>query len=162
MGCNTRIVNNGLNQYTELLYYNKSLGDADTYINTITKGDNVDINKMDVYPMLNININNATFPSEGTISFSVELACLAIRDINKEVVTDKFWEQDNEVDNLNECLASLNRIWRILDRDFTERNITIEGAPTLEAVENKGKNLLDGWNMTFDVILPNVTLNLCS
>ena len=155
-------MSNGLNQYSELLNYIKELGEGDAYINTITKGDNVDINKMDVYPMLNININTATFPSEGTILFSVELACLAIRDINKEVVTDKFWQQDNEVDNLNETLASLNRIWRIMDRDFLERNITIEGAPSLEAIIFDNKNLLDGWSMTFDVELPNVTLSLCN
>ena len=155
-------MSNGLNQYSELLNYIKELGDGDAYINTITKGDNIDINKMDVYPMLNVNINTATFPSEGTISFSVELACLAIRDINKEVVTDKFWQQDNEVDNLNETLASLNRIWRIMDRDFLERNITIEGAPSLEAIIFDNKNLLDGWSMTFDVELPNVTLSLCN
>lgn len=152
---------NGLNQYSELLNYIKQLGEQDSYINTITKGDNIDLNKMDVYPMLNVNINTATFPSEGTISFSVELACLAIRDINNEVVTDKFWEQDNEVDNLNSTLASLNRIWRIMNRDFTQNNITASDTPTLEAIVFSEKNLLDGWSMSFDVELPNVTLSLC-
>lgn len=150
-----------MNQYTELLYYIKALGEADPYINTINKGENIDLNKMDVYPLLNIDINSASFPSGGTISFEVVLSCLDIRDINKEVVNDKFWEQDNLVDNLNNTLASLNRIWRTMNRDFTDKNITASDAPALDAIEYSEKNLLDGWSMTLTVEMPNVEVNLC-
>ena len=117
---------------------------------------------MDVYPMLNININTATFPSEGTILFSVELACLAVRDINKEVVTDKFWEQDNEVDNHNETLATLNRIWRTMNRDFNDNNITASSNPSIEKITGEKTNYVDGWSMSFDVEMPNVEVDLCA
>ena len=151
-----------MNQYTQLLNYIKLLGENDPYINTITKGGEFDINKMDVYPLLNIDINTVSFPSSGTISFSVELVCLAIRDINKEVNTDKFWNNDNEADNLNETLATLNRIWRSMNRDFAKNNITASDNPSADAIIFDKKNLLDGWQMTFDVEMPNIEINLCA
>ena len=154
-------MSNGLNQYSELLLYIKSLGDEDTYINTILKGNAVDLNKIDIYPLLNIVIDGGSFPSDGTISFTVELECVAIRDINNEVVTDKFWEQDNEVDNHNETLAALNRIWRTMNRDFPKNNITASDTPTIEKITGEKKDYVDGWSMSFDVELPNVALSLC-
>ena len=155
-------MSNGLNQYTELLYKIKALGDSDDYINTILKGNAVDLNKIDIYPLLNIVIDGGSFPSDGTIEFNVVLECVAIRDINKEVVTDKFWEQDNLSDNLNETLATLNRIWRSLNRTFLEDNITASDAPTFTKIEGEKKDFVDGWSMSFDVELPNITLDLCN
>ena len=76
----------GLNQYSELLLYLKQLAEADSYVNTVTKGDNVELDKMTVFPSVHIDINSGTFPSGGTIQFTVELSCWAIRDINKEVI----------------------------------------------------------------------------
>lgn len=151
----------GLNQYSELLIYLKSLGVADTYINVVTKGENVELDKMTVFPSLHIDINSGTFPSSGTIQFTVELSCWDIRDINKEVNDDKFWSNDNETDNLNNTLAALNRIWRIMNRDFNENNITASDNPSIEAVKFDKKNLLDGWIMSFDVEMPNTTISLC-
>jgi len=151
----------GLNQYSELLIYLKSLGVADTYINVVTKGENIELDKMTVFPSLHIDINSGTFPSSGTIQFTVELSCWDIRDINKEVNDDKFWSNDNETDNLNNTLAALNRIWRIMNRDFNENNITASDNPSIEAVKFDKKNLLDGWIMSFDVEMPNTTISLC-
>ncbi len=155
-------MSNGLNQYTELLYKIKALGDSDDYINTILKGNAVDLNKIDIYPLLNIVIDGGSFPSDGTILFNVVLECVAIRDINKEVVTDKFWEQDNLSDNLNETMSALNRIWRSLNRTFEEDNITASDDPTFTKIEGEKKDFVDGWSLTFDVELPNITLDLCN
>ncbi len=153
-------MSNGLNQYTELLYKIKELADSDSYINTILKGNAIDLNKIDIYPLLNIVIDGGSFPSDGTIQFSGELECVAIRDINKEVSTDKFWEQDNLSDNLNETMAALNRIWRSLNRTFEEDNITASDTPTFTKIEGEKKDFVDGWVLSFDVELPNVTLCL--
>ncbi len=74
-----------MNQYSELLYYLKGLAENDPYINTVTKdsNDNIDLDKSNIFPMFNIDIAGGTFPSTNTISFAVELSCLAIRYINK-------------------------------------------------------------------------------
>ncbi len=149
-----------MNHYSELLYYIKSLVEQDSYINTITKGE-IDLNKENIFPLFNISILSGSFTNGQTINFNVELSCLDIRDINKEIVNDKFWEQDNEVDNHNETLACLNRVWLKMYRDFEQRNITASENPSLEIGTLEGKNLLDGWVLTFDVEMPNTTISLC-
>jgi hypothetical protein len=151
-----------MNHYSELLYYIKSLVEQDSYINTITKGEvNLDVNKENIFPLFNIAILSGSFTNGQTINFNVELTCLDIRDINKEIINDKFWEQDNEVDNHNETLACLNRVWLKMYRDFEQRNITASENPSLEIGTLEGKNLLDGWVLTFDVEMPNTTISLC-
>lgn len=152
-----------MNQYTQLLYFLKSFGDNDDYISTTTKAsdDNIDLNKANIFPLYNIEINSGAFTNGQTIIFNVILSCLDIRDINKEIVNDKFWEQDNEVDNHNETLAFLNKVWTSSHRNFEDNNITASLNPNLEKITYSDKNLLDGWQLTFDVELPNVDLSLC-
>lgn len=152
-----------MNQYSELLRYLRQLGEEDVFINTITQGDfaDVDIDKKNIFPLLHLSIGNASFPSHSVIRFDVQIGAFDIRDINKEVNEDKFNRNDNEQDNLNETLSSLNRIWLKMSKDFEENNITASDAPTLEIHTFSRKNLLDGWIMTFQVDLPNTTLSLC-
>lgn len=150
-----------MNQYTEVLYYIKSLGESDVFVNTITKGQEIDLNKGNIFPLLNIDINTGSFTNGQTIIFNIELSCLDIRDINKEIVDDKFWSNDNEVDNHNSTLATLNRLWLIMKRDFNENNITASENPPLQKITFSDKNLLDGWSLTFDLEIPNTTISLC-
>ena len=152
-----------MNHYSQLLYYLKNLGEADPFVNTITQGDfdKLDLNKSNIFPLLHINITGAGFTNGSTVTFSIQIGCFDIRDINKEIVTDKFWLQDNEVDNLNETLAVLNRLWGKMYKDFEDNNITANENPSLEPVTEAYTNLLDGWIMTFDVEMPNTTINLC-
>jgi hypothetical protein len=153
----------GLNQYSELLYFLKGLCEDHPLVNTVTKGkaENVDLNKTNIFPLVHITIEEARFTNGSTIIFPVTLEALAVRDINKEIVDDKFWGNDNEVDNHNETLSILNDVWTRMYRDFSERNITASENPTLTKIEFERSNILDGWGMTFDVELPNITLSLC-
>lgn len=152
-----------LNQYTELLFFIKSLGEADPFVNTITQGEieRIDLAKGNIFPLLHIIITGASFTNGQTVVFNVELAALQQRDINNEESTDKFFQQDNEVDNLNEMLAVLNRIWTNMLREFADNNIIASEDPTLEIVTQYKANLLDGWILSFDVTVPNTTLSLC-
>lgn len=156
-----------LNQYTELLYYIKSLAEDDIFVNTVTQGEiqDIDLDKGNIFPLIHVAITNANFNNGRTITFSVEIASLAVRDkvneVNNLTGIDKFWKQDNEVDNMNETLATLNRMWLIMYRDFDDNNITSSENPTLTPLYMTNKNLLDGWLMTFDIEVPNTTINLC-
>ncbi len=153
-----------MNHYTELLSYIKQLAEGDNYINTVTKDAPADLDlfKANIFPLFNVDIVSGSIKPQ-TIMFRVELSCFALRDINKEVLTDKFWKQDNEVDNHNETAATLNRMWKIMYRDFNKNNITTltDEAP-IDKVDSEGKNLHDGWSMVFDVEMPNTELNLCA
>ena len=152
-----------MNQYTELLNYFKSLCENDVFINTFTQGDtsDYDLDKGNIFPVCNIDILSANFPNPQTISFSVQIACMQLRDSNKTREDDKFWLQDNKVDNLNETLASLNRMWQIMFKDFEDRKISAEITSSIDEVTEWNKNLVDGWLMNVDIIMPNVTVNLC-
>lgn len=152
-----------MNQYTELLRYIKSIADSDVFINTVTQGklDDKDKYKMDIYPLLHIQVNSGNLSNGKVINFDVILECAQVRDENKEIVNDKFFENDNEVDNHNETLAALNRLWNIMYKDFEKVNITSSEDPTLTKFSDAGTNILDGWGLEFTVEVPNTTLNLC-
>ena len=152
-----------MNQYSELLYYIKSLADADELVNTITKGDfeKVDLDKKNIFPLVHINITDGGFTNGSVVRFGVQIGAFDIRDINKELQTDKFFEQDNEVDNHNLTFAILNRMWLQMYVDFEKNNITASENPSLEIQTFTRGNLLDGWILTFEVEVPNTTINLC-
>ena len=153
-----------MNAYTEVLRYIKSLGEDDVFINTVTKTGGVDLDtyKGNIFPILDIFITSGSFPSNSMIRYTIELTCVDLRDINKEINTDKFWNNDNEVDNLNETQAVLNRIWLLMVKDFANNNITASTDPTIDPIIYEGKNIYDGWRLTFDVDVPNTDINLCS
>ena len=150
-----------MNQYSQLLYYIKALGESDEFINTITKGEDIDLDKANIFPLLNIEINGGSFTNGSTLVFNVELNALDIRDVNKEVSTNKFWLNSNDVDNHNEMLAVLNRIWTKMLKDFDNNNITASESPSFIKITDENTNRLDGWTLTFDVEMPNTTLRLC-
>jgi len=152
-----------MNQYSELLYYIKSLADADELVNTITKGDfeKLDLDKKNIFPLVHINITDGGFTNGSVVRFGVQIGAFDIRDINKELQTDKFFEQDNEVDNHNLTFAILNRMWLQMFVDFEKNNITASENPSLEIQTFTRGNLLDGWILTFEVEVPNTTINLC-
>jgi len=152
-----------MNQYSEILYYIKSLAEADEFVNTITKGDfeKLDLDKKNIFPLVHINITDGGFTNGSVVKFGVQIGAFDIRDINKEVQTDKFWEQDNEVDNHNLTFAILNRMWLKMFTDFEKKNITASENPSLEIQTFTRGNLLDGWILTFEVEIPNITINLC-
>lgn len=152
-----------MNAYTELLRYIKQLGEADLFVKKVTRGNpsKIDLNKTTIFPLLHIDIVNSSFPSQGVIRFNVDISCLDIRMINKEINTDEFHDNDNEDDNFNETLAVLNRIWLLMLKDFEEKNITAEITADLEKIEESEQNLLDGWRMNIDVDVPNTVISLC-
>lgn len=153
-----------LNHYSELLIYIKSLADADPFINTVTQGsfDKLDLDKGNIFPILHIMITGGSFTNGQTIKLNVEILALQQRDINNEERTDKFWGQDNEVDNLNEMLAVLNRMWIAMFSDFVENDIIASEDPTLDIIEPETTtNLIEGWQMVFEVEMPNTSLSLC-
>ena len=148
-----------MNQLSELYKYFKQLADADDLVNKVMKS--ADLNKETIFPLVNIDIQGGAFTNGSTINFNVELSCFNIRDMNKEVITDDFWGQDDEVDNHNLALAVLNRIWLTMWTDFEKTNLTASENPTFELGSFEGSKLLDGARLTFTVETPNTIIDLC-
>jgi hypothetical protein len=150
-----------MNQLTQLYYYLKQLAEADTLVNSVMKTIDIDLKKEVMYPLVNINIISGAFTNGQTLQFNIELACFNQRDINKEINTDDFWGQDNEVDNHNLAIGVLNRMWLKMYTDFEENNITSSENPTFELGSFEGAKLVDGARLTFVIEVPNTELSLC-
>lgn len=151
-----------MNSYTQILYYIKSLGELDPFVENVTQGElnKSQLDKKNLYPLLHIDIGNASFPADSVIQYNIELTCVTNRNTNKEILTDKFWKQDNEVDNFNETMAVLNRLWLLMLKDFEDNNITASENPNLNKITEAYGNSVDGWMLTFDIQVPNTEINL--
>lgn len=148
-----------MNQLTELYSYIKQIAEADNQVNKVTKKQ--DLAKETIFPLVNVIIESGGFTNGSTINFNIELSCFDIRDINKEIQTDDFWGQDNEVDNHNLAIAVLNRMWLTMYTDFEDNNITASENPTFELGSFEAPKLLDGARLTFTVEVPNTIISLC-
>lgn len=154
-----------LNQYSQLYATLKEIAESNPMVNTVTKGEieKLDLDKNNIFPLVHIHIGNAQFVGGGrVIEFEVFVACLTERDINKEVITDKYWGQDNEADNHNETLAMLNQMWTTIYRRWDEASeISTDEDATLEKVTYAKGNILDGWEMSFNIQVEN-DFDLCT
>lgn len=152
-----------MNHYTELLIYLKGLFEKDPLVNVVGQGalDGSDIDKMTLFPLVNIEITGGSFTNGSSVNLGVTISAMTDRDINKDINTDRFWSNDNEVDNMNEMLAVLNRAWTTAYRDFEGSDIIATENPTLTPQIYKGKSILDGWSIDFDLEMPNQELSLC-
>ena len=153
-----------MNAYSQLLRYIKELVEQDEYITTVLNRvpEDFDWEKGNIFPIFNISALEGSLTSTATVLFSLELTCVDIRMINKEVVSDKFWDNDNSVDNHNATLASLASVWTKMNRDFVKNNITASDNPTINQIDFAGANLYDGWTMSFDVEMPIYEVSLCT
>ena len=153
-----------MNQYSELLRYIKKLGEDDVFINTVTQGNfsRIDLDKGNIFPLLHTTVLSAEFNNGATIVFNVEIAALQQRDTNKEINTDKFTNNDNQIDNLNEMLAVLNRLWLVMYTDFEDKGFIASENPSLDIIEPETQtNSIEGWRMVFNIEMPNEEISLC-
>lgn len=131
--------------------------DADQIVNTVTQGDifQVDLSKQTIFPLTHIMVNSSTL-SDNTMSFNISVIAMDIVDISKSEVTDVFQENNNELDVLNTQHAVLNRCYQqMLHGNLWDEKYVIETDPTCEPFTERFENLLAGWTMTFDVVVPN-------
>ena len=152
-----------MNQYTQILYYIKSLADAEDYVSTVTNSGGLDIDddKGNIFPIFDIFIDNASFPTNNVIRFNITLTCVDLRDTNKqETNVNKFLGNDNEPDNLNETLSALFRVWGKMNNEFNELGISSGDDPQASPLLGEGKNVYDGWSLPIVVEVP-IGVTLC-
>ena len=152
-----------MNQYSLLLNYLKDLAYQDSLVTMVTQGEfqNIDLDKAGLFPLVHIAIASGSFTNAQTVIFDIQLGALNIRTINKQIDMDKFWHNDNCVDNINEMIAILNRMWTKMYNDFEDVNITSSENPTFELLFEERSNILDGAILSFQVEMPNDILTIC-
>lgn len=135
--------------------YDLLINDAD--VNTVTKG-NVDINKTNAFPLAHVNVIQSVF-DKATISFDVAVFAMDLRDLNKNTTKDKWTENDNEDDNLDNMLYVLHRLYQNLLK--LNDDLMLTSVEALEPFTEAHLNVTDGWLMRFRVTLTETDSGIC-
>lgn len=135
----------------------KSHFDGDALVNSVSEGDifQVDLAKQTIFPLVHIMVNSCSFESN-VLRFNISLIAMDLVDISKNENTNVYLGNDNTQDALNSTLAILNRAYDIMLHGSLAYDLfQIDGNPTCEPFTERFENLLSGWTMTFDVLVPN-------
>lgn len=136
---------------------------AEPFVNTVTFGslDDVDLNKLTIFPLAHIIVNNTTI-DVNTLICNVSILAMDVVDISKDAVTDEFVGNDNEQDVLNTQLALLTRVVNLLQRgSLYDELYQVEGPVNCEPFVDRFENKLAGWSATMDVVIQN-DMTICS
>ena len=140
----------------------KSLLQEDINVHTVLHGlkSTMDINKKNIFPIAHIQVTNSTIQT-GYVGFTFEVVAVDLRNISKQMVTDKWLGNDNELDNLNTTHAILNRLLTKLRNTRNDFKIELNNEPSLQPIIFEETNLLDGWRTEIELIIPNNEINVC-
>jgi hypothetical protein len=131
--------------------------DNDALVNSVSEGDifQVDLAKQTIFPLVHIMVNSCTF-EVNVLRFNISLIAMDLVDISKNENTNVYLGNDNTQDALNSTLAILNRAYDIMLHGSLAYDLfQIDGNPNCEPFTERFENLLSGWTMTFDVLVPN-------
>ena len=127
------------------------------FVNQVTEGDlyDIDLSKQTIFPLSHIMVNNVSI-LPNVLKANITIIAMDIVDISKEEPTSLFLDNNNKQDVLNTQLIMLSRIVAQLTNGETfEDNYQLEGEPSCEPFTDRFENLLAGWAMTFEVLIPN-------
>jgi hypothetical protein len=134
-------------------------------INTVNIGDvlDVDLAKQTIFPLANIQIGSVTF-EEHIVTFSVNIIAMDIVDEDKDdkqSTAKPHLGLDNKQDILNSMMTVVNGLQSSLRRGgLYDLNVEIDTAASATLFEDRFENLLTGWSMSLDIIMPNDDMGL--
>ena len=143
--------------YYTLIDTLKALLIASPFVNQVTEGDlyDIDLSKQTIFPLSHIMVNNVSI-LPNVLKANITIIAMDIVDISKSEPTSLFIDNTNRQDVLNTQLIMLSRIVAQLTNGITfQDNYQLEGEPSCEPFTDRFENLLAGWTMTFDVLIPN-------
>ena len=129
-------------------------------INTVTFGDifEVDLAKQTIFPLAHIIVNSCTF-QEHVVRFNMQIICMDIVQDSKEDLkgqTNYFHDITNKQDVLNTMFFVVNGLQSALrSGEMYSDLFQIDSDFDAQMFEDRFENLLAGWSLTLDVIVPN-------
>lgn len=153
-----------MREYYRTLETFKQAAESDPTVNTVSADleTEIDVNKKDIFPYVQIGVTGGGRPRRSTLEFTVEVIALDIRDEAKtDEPTDKFWGKDNMHDNLNLTHAILARMCDLLEDYLVSDNAVISELSAFEPIVYDYSDLLDGWRMTVTVQVPRDDNGIC-
>tara|TARA_Y100000766_G_scaffold190262_1_gene163554 strand:+ start:1096 stop:1572 length:477 start_codon:yes stop_codon:yes gene_type:complete len=140
---------------------------GDAFVNTVTYGDlfQVDLAKQTIFPLSHFQVVSATM-QENVWNFNISLLVMDIvdkpekyRDSDQQ---DIFTGNNNEQDVWNTQLAVANRLLELLYRgDLYVDKFQLDGQPICEPFTDRFENELAGWEVSFNVLIPN-DMTICA
>lgn len=145
-----------MNKFYLTFDFIKKTFELDNLVHTITHGavNDLDIEKKNLFPLVHIAVVSFE-QTEGMIYFNYKIWCMGLRNILKKTSTSKFFKNDNEIDNLNETAAILNKFITRLRLQRHEHDIELVSYSSAEAIEFDFTNILDGWTIDITLSIPN-------
>lgn len=134
-------------------------------INTVNIGDvlEVDLAKHTIFPLANLQISSVTF-DEHIVTFSVNVIAMDIVDEDKDdkqSLSEPHLGLDNKQDILNSMMTVVNGLQSSLRRGgLYDLNVEIDTPASATLFEDRFENLLTGWSMTLDIVMPNNDMGL--
>lgn len=120
--------------------------------------DELDVNKREIYPLVNIRLNGVNL-DENTMTF--EITALDIRNKKKTVERDAFNLHDDRWDNWAMCLNILKTLRDKLEIRRNEYDIEFVGSNEPLIFSNAMQNGLDGMSVIITLNYPNNIVELC-
>lgn len=151
-----------MREFYTVIDFLKSLLQEDINVHTILHGlkSTMDINKKNIFPIAHIQVTNSNIQT-GYVGFTFEIVAVDLRNVSKQMITDKWLGNDNELDNLNTTHAILNRLLTKLRNTRNDFQIELNNEPTCQPIIFEETNLLDGWRTEIELIIPNNEINVC-
>ena len=136
---------------------------AEDFTNTVTYGDlfEVDLNKKTIFPLAHFNIDNITF-NGATNTYNINILFIEIEDVNKEDSNDLMRGHTNLHFLYSEQLHQCNKIVEQAFRgDLWDNQIQlIEGSANAQPFKERFENLLCGWALSFQILVPS-NVSIC-
>lgn len=145
-----------MNELQILNEYQINHFDNDNLVNTITTVStiNIDANKENIYPLVNIDFIKKTTLDDAIVG-RYKLTVLSQRDIQPKKTNSKLQTDTNYWDNLNETSAIITKFINDLVRLHNPENITIDNITDENPLKNWGASGCDGFQFEFDLSIHN-------
>lgn len=130
-------------------------------VNTITTvvTSGLDINKENIYPLVNIDLVSSTisYPDAEVLSVNFQIAVVQQRDIIPNVTDNKLLLNSNWRDNINETHSIANTFISKIMRQLNLHNINVDSVSAITFFDESYINGLDGCQFGINLTIPNTT-----
>lgn len=115
---------------------------------------NIDANKENIYPLVNIDLIRKTTLSDAIVG-QYRLTVITQRDIQPKKTNSKLLTDTNYLDNINEVSAIITKFINKLVRLNNDENITIDNISDETPLKNWGTSGCDGFQFEFELSIHN-------
>lgn len=149
-----------MNEISTLITFVVNHFKSNKLVNTISTlpTDQLDINKENIYPLVNIDLVNSTisYPDADMLTVNFLITVLQQRDIIPEVIDNKLLLNTNWIDNMNECHSISNKFITNLLRQNNDENIFLDSSSAIVFLNESYTSGLDGNQFNINLSLRNL------